>query len=227
MKKNKVFTLLFLSWLVVALAIFGIAAVLAPDVNSAGFWWRVMWTQVLNLVFWGGSIGWFTEDNDSTSMGVTPAVSLVSSVYVAISFLVMVLFYSSEVAGGISDAHLIIQIVAFVVAALIILRLGVAVHFTNKDLVIQKDAAISTLDLAQKIKSVEVDAAKTVAVELKRLREKVVYSLQNNNRLRSSKAYKDFVENVLDVIGAKTVVAKDVKALVRQIDLIQNEMKRK
>ena len=72
-----------------------------------------------------------------------------------------------------------------------------------------------------------MDAAKTVAVELKRLREKVVYSLQNNNRLRSSKEYKDFVENVLDVIGAKTVVAKDVKALVRQIDLIQNEMKRK
>lgn len=226
MKFKNPLLLVFLSWLVSALTIIGIALVISPDSYVDGFWYRVAWTEFLNVLFWLGNSGWFIENKNNSGMAVTPAINFFTSLYCIISFVLMLAFYEEESLYGMNKAHEIIQIIMFGVYALMMIRLQLAVHFADKDLLVSEKASISPLDLGQKIKKFENNCPKDVAKELKRLREKITYSLQNNNRIRTNEKYEKFVKNITNKIENNHISMKDIKDFMLTIDDLIHVTKR-
>ncbi len=224
-KKNPMF-LLGLSWFVAALAIFIIAVVVRPDVYIDGFWWRVAWIEFLNVLFWFGNSGWFVGYKKNATIALTPAVNLITSVYCVVSFLLIVGFWSDEAASGIRKIHLVIQVVLFALWALLMLRFLLAAHFADSGLEISDNAAMAPANLAQKIKSAETDYTGPVAQEIKRLRERIEYSLQNTNVVRTNHDYVNMVNDILTRLKNKKRTAQDVRKFIIVIDEIKQVTKR-
>ena len=218
MKFKNPLLLIFLSWLVSALAILGVAFAILPDTYVDGFWCRIAWTEILNMLFWVGSYGWFIENKNNTDMAITPAISFLTSVYCVLSFIFMLAFYKDESVNGFNKWHETIQIVLCAFYVLLIIRIKLAGHFADKDLVLSKDAYVSPLDLAQKIKCFEQDSQKELAKELKKLREKITYSLQNNNRIRTNEQYKKFAKELIGKINNRHISVKDVQNYIVEIE---------
>lgn len=225
MRIRNVRSLLVWSWLVAALAIVGIAFVISPAGADTGFWGRVAWIEFLNLLFWFGNINWFSETTENTDMAITPAVNVIISTYCVLSFLLVIGFYSSEAEFGLSKAHLVIQIVMLAVCALLYLRLQMAAHFADKDLIISADAAVSPLELANEIKNVEDDFSVSVKKDLKTLREKITYSIQNTNKVRTTYEYRKFAADVMDHINRSDFTSSNIKALLKDINTITHQTK--
>ena len=226
MKFKNPLLLIFLSWLVSALTIIGVAFVFSPDTYIDGFWYRVAWTEFLNILFWLGSSGWFVENKSNSGMAVTPATSFLTSVYCILSFVLMLVFYEEESIYGINKWHETIQIVLFGFYMLLMIRMQLVVHFADKDLVLSKDACMSPLDLAQKIRIFEKESSKDVARELKRLREKITYSLQDNNLIRTNEKYKKIVKNLTSKIENKHISIKEISEFIVMVENLKHITKR-
>ena len=226
MKIKSTLSILFLSYLVSALAILGIAFVICPDTYISGFWYRVLWTEILNILFWYGCSGWFKQSLEQNRFALVPVNSMLTFVYCAISLILVFSFYQTEKLNGLNDWHMILQIVIFAIYGLLLLRLQLAGHFADKDLVIQPDADISPLDLAHRIKIRESDYPKNVCVALKQLREKIAYSLQNTNKIRTNPEYKELVKSINDKLDKRKMTTDIVKQLNSQVEIIQHQTKR-
>ena len=226
MKFKNPLMLVFLSWLVAALTILGVAFVISPDTYIGGFWGRVAWTGILNALFWIGGSGWFVDEKENSRMAITPVTSFLTSLYCVISFVLMLAFYHDESVYGLNNAHVVIQIVLLGVYAVLALRLQLAVHFADKDLIISQTAAISPQDLCQKIKNTEKTCAKDVAKELKKLREKIMYSLQDNNRVRTNEQYKKLVKDLTAKINEKRISGKEISDFVVTVEDLAHAIKR-
>lgn len=223
--KNTSFILL-LSWLVSALAILGVGFVIQPSVYVNQFWYRVVWVEVLNLLFWWENSGWFTENKESTSTSFVPTISFFTSVYCIVSFILIVAFYEKEVVSRVDKIHLVMQILLFAAYSLFILRLQLSAHFADKDLSINTSAAISPMELGNQIKYVENDYSEDISKELKKLREKITYSLQNTNNIRMNNEYKNLVDSISSQISNQNITLENVKKFIVSVETIRNNVKR-
>ena len=226
MKLKNPLLLIFLSWLVSALIIVGIAFVIAPNTYVDGFWYRVAWTEFLNILFWIGNSGWFIENKTNSGMAITPAVSFLTSIYCILSLVLMLVFYDEESIYGLNKWHETIQIVLFGFYVLLIIRMHLATHFADKDLVLSKDASVSPSDLAKRIQFFEKSCSADIAKGLKILREKITYSLQDNNRIRTNETYKKLVKNLISKIENKHISTKEINEFITVVEDLIHTTKR-
>ncbi len=201
MKKNNPIILLVLSYFISAAAIIAIAFFIAPDnQDNSGFWYRVVWTEVLNILFWFGSSGWFAIGK-SEKTAITPSTSLLVTLVCFLSFSLMLIEYKFTDIEILHRYHIPLQIGLFVLCALLILGTNLSSHYASVGMDIPGDAAKSPNDLSDYLLSIEKTWAEigdeTLIIKIKTLREKVKYSFQNNAKTRTNPEYVSFCTTIL------------------------------
>lgn len=239
---------LFVGWLasISAIAVIAVIAVESEE-RSAFFWHRVLWTQFLaTLLFAAGlALTYRTSAQRAEAAradGALPALGLVVVGYAACSCVVMLVsMVLSDAEGSPSRSHLVVQICLAVVAVVLctwLLATGDAVaHELNR----WPQAVPAPPQLARQI-GIEEDRLKglgveweSLVVELKRLRERVSYSLSRRGSLAVTADYVAFTGKVVElcvklaaVSNAASIPAmvSQVRALQRDVDSIAQQVKR-
>lgn len=208
-----------IGWLVSALAIALIAPLLIPEESrSEHFWYRVAWTEALNLLCWGSAFVFLfisSVKNHSASRlgGVTPTISIVVGLYAALSFIVMVSLAFIPESVIPERIHWVVQIALFAITAILIIFLMVsrasetvgdvfesAISFTPKklhDLLSIQEMALNKPESSQ------------LRSSIKQLREILLYSITLNESLASNSEYE--------------LLCKEVEALCKQIETFNFE----
>jgi hypothetical protein len=202
MKIKNAFHFLLISWLISIVAIFGVSFALVHTVDdSQAFWYRVFWTAALNTIFWFGASGWFNIK--SAGIAIVPSLSFVIGLTCLFSFGLMLFAAFQPTFLNIQHYHIAAQIVLFALSALISTGLQVAGHYAATDTVLPPNAAKSplvlcdTLELLERSLSAHTSATDTkLAQNLKSLREKIRYSLQDSPKTRVNPEYVSFVGSV-------------------------------
>jgi len=204
MKKNNPIILLVLSYFISAAAIIAIAFFIAPNnQDNSGFWYRVLWTEILNILFWFGSSGWFAIGK-SEKTAITPSISLIVTLVCFLSFSLMLIEYKLTDIEILHRYHIPLQIGLFVLCALLILGTNLSSHYASVGMDIPDDAAKSPNDLSDFLLSLEKtlidigDDSKnsSLVVKIKTLREKIKYSFQDTAKTRTNSEYIIFCKSV-------------------------------
>jgi len=201
MKKNNPIIILILSYFISASAIIGIAFFVAPSSqDNSGFWNRVLWTEILNIIFWLGSSGWFTIGK-SEKIAITPSMSLMITLVCFSSFILMVTEYKFTDNEILHKYHIAFQIGLFAICGLLILGVNLTSHYAGVGMDIPADAAKSPNDLSDYLLSIEKTwteiGDENLIIKIKTLREKVKYSFQNNEKTRTNPEYVSFCTTIL------------------------------
>jgi len=202
MKTKNDFHFLLISWLISTAAIFGASFAFLHTVNdSQVFWYRVFWTAALNTIFWFGARGWFNIK--TMRMVIVPSLSLVIGLTCFLSFVVMLLFALYPGFINIQHYHIAAQIILFTLSALVAVGLQVAVHYAVADTELPPNAAKSPFVLCDSLELLERSISSPTSVvdlnlaqNLKSLREKIRYSLQDSPKTRANSEYASFVGSV-------------------------------
>ena len=207
MKKRPAFQYTILSgWLITALAIVLVAPLfVAEEYRSDYFWYRVLWTEVLCLLFWVSASFYFlvsSAQKDSVTRfgGIAPTVSIVTAVYALLSFSVMVIhafLYASDTTNRI---HWILQITFLAVAALSVVFLSVAREAATSRLAFDNAKAHSPKELhdllAVQETSLRSPASHELRASIKQLREALVYSLNESASLAERPDYQELCRGI-------------------------------
>lgn len=196
---------IFAGWIITALAIFLIASLIIPqESRSSYFWLRVIWTEMLGLLFWGSSafcifVSAVQKDSVSRFGGIAPTISIVTAIYAIISFSVMVGHSFVSESDGDSQWHLIIQIFVFSVAALLVVFLSISRAAATSGLGFDKTKASTPKDLHDLIAACESSLHGSATHELraviKQLRESL-YSLNESSTLAELPYYQNLCREI-------------------------------
>ena len=188
---------------VVCLAVFAIAFVMRPDnADETGFWYRVIWTELLCvLAFWGGSLLYSVK---KTVAPIGASVSIIICSICALSFLAMLVQYFMQSVEIVNKIHICFQIIIFVVGFLLVRGMFVAKQLGTEGMVVPKNAAVAPRDIVIKVKTVEKILSDSYSGELdslisqlKMLRERIEYSLQDNASVRMNDDYRILCEKAI------------------------------
>lgn len=207
MKKRPTFQYTILSgWLITALAIVLVAPLfVAEEYRSDYFWYRVLWTEVLSLLFWLSASFYFlvtSAQKDSVTRfgGIAPTVSIVTAVYALLSFSAMVIHAFLSASDTANRIHWILQIIFFAVAALSIVFLSVAREAATSGLAFDNAKALRPKELHDLLAVQETSFRSPVSHELrasiKQLREALVYSLNESASLAELPEYQDLCQEI-------------------------------
>jgi len=188
-------------WLVTALAAFLVGTILIPEGSrSAYFWHRLAWTELLVFLIWGSTGLYFlasdrAKDHVTRFGGIAPTISIVIALYAAASFVAMILHaFVPETNTG-DRIHLIVQIILFAAAALCVVFLSMARAGAAAGLAFDT-AKVKTprqlhdlLALREASVSDDSESAKAMRSSMKRLREALLYSLNESESLANSPDY--------------------------------------
>lgn len=206
---------LIAGWLVTAIAILSIAPLIIPEESrSSYFWLRVIWSEVLCFLFWGGASSYFfiaAKQNDSTTRfgGITPTISIITTAYAALSFLAMV-SHAYLANGDTSNRwHLIIQILLFAGTALTLVFLSISRAGATAGLSFDHSKAETPKTLHDLLAAHESALPNTsttnrTRIALKSLRETIKYSFNESSQLSELQGYQ--------------TLCNDVKALCQSIE---------
>ncbi len=192
-----------ISNILVCLAIFALAYVMQPEnATEKGFWYRVAWTELLCiLAFWGGSL-LYSVKKEIAPIGAS--VSVVVCSICALSFIAMLAQYVLQSVEVVSKIHICFQIIIFVSGILLIQGLFAAKEKGTEGTFVSKDAALAPRDIAIKIKYTEkiltdsyLGEFNSLTTQLKMLRERMEYSLQDNETVRTNVDYRNLSEKAL------------------------------
>lgn len=215
MRQGKAFKYsIFAGWIITSLAIFFIASLIIPqESRSSYFWLRVIWTEMLCLLFWGSSAFYIIvsaaqKDSVSRFGGIAPTISIVTAIYAIISFSVMVGHSFVPESDGASRWHLIIQIFVFAVAALLVVFLSISRAAATSGLGFDKTKASTPKELhdliAARESSLHGSATNELRVGIKKLRESLLYSLNESASLAELPDYQNLcrqIESLCDSIA--------------------------
>lgn len=207
MKQGKIFKYSIIAgWFITALAIFLIASLIIPqESRSSYFWLRVIWTEMLCLLFWGSSafhiiVSSAQKDSVARFGGIAPTISIVTAVYAIISFSVMIghSFVSENDAA--SRWHLIIQIFVFAIAALLVVFLSISRAAATNGLGFDKTKSSTPKELHDLIAACESSLRGSETKELragtKQLRESLLYSLNESASLAELPDYQNLCREI-------------------------------
>lgn len=219
-----------LSVLVSAITIVGISILIKPVNAGVDFWYRVIWVEILNILFWYSSKGWFCDDRRSTDAAITPLNNNITTIYCIVSFFSMLLFAKVENSTSFNKWHLVIQLFLLALYILLILRIQLAAHFNDKGVVNSKNIITeeSPLVIADKIKMIEKRVNSVdIKQELKTLREKLAYSLQDTLKTRSNMEYINLISDIRKTIfNQDNISIKNLIELQISVDIIAKSIKR-
>lgn len=206
MRQGKAFKYsIFAGWTITALAIFLIASLIIPqESRSSYFWLRVIWTEILCLLFWGSTAFYIIVSAQKDSVfrfgGIAPTISIVTAVYAIISFSVMVGNSFVSESDGTSRWHLIIQIFVFAVAALLIVFLSISRAAATSGLGFDKTKASTPKELYDLIAACESllhgSATNELRAVIKQLRESLLYSLNESASLAELPGYQNLCREI-------------------------------
>jgi len=207
MKKRQAFQYTILSgWFITALAIVLVAPLfVAEEYRSDYFWYRVLWAEVLCLLFWLSASFYFlisSAQKDSVSRfgGIAPTVLIVTAVYALLSFSVMVIHAFLSGSDTANHIHWILQVIFFAVAALSVVFLSVAREAATSGLAFDKAKAHSPKELHDLLAVQETSLRGPVTHELrgiiKQLREGLVYSMNESASLAELPDYQELCREI-------------------------------
>ena len=226
MRKGKTFQYsIAAGWLVTTLAAALVATILVPEESrSVYFWHRVCWTEFLIFLFWC-STGLYllasgkTKDHVTRFGGIAPTISIVTAIYVVLSFAVMMIHsFVPETDAG-NRIHLIAQIVLLAVAALCLVFLSMARAGATAGLDFDKSNAMTPrqlhdlLALHESSLPVEGESVRGLKASIKQLREALLYSLNESESLAQSTEYQSVsnkVQELCDSIEGQQNTNEDV-----------------
>ncbi len=207
MKQRQAFKYtLFAGWFITALAIVIVAPLIVIEENrSHYFWYYVIWTEVLCLLFWGSAsfyilVSAAQKDSVSRFGGITPAVSIITAAYAILSFFVMVMHAFMSGSDAASRIHWILQIVLFAVAALSIVFLAIARAAATTGLGFDMAKAMKPKELHDLValheSSLKCPSTYGLKSSMKQLREALMYSLNESTSLAELSDYQELCREI-------------------------------
>ena len=213
-----------LLFLIISLGILSISILIAPNqLNNIYFWITIGWLILLSGLNWFVSTFIFigAKDNSkSSTFGILPSLNIIVFIYSIFSGLFLITTWYFNDFNILSNNHLIIQIVFFVIISsltiLMFISSSAASVTENKNLT-PKNELLRTLKLYNTNKNINEDNIKLI----KELIEVINYSIPHLSKLNSEKNYillTDLIETNLN----KNLVNIDNNQLEKMILLAKN-----
>jgi len=212
--------ILYLALAISFIGIIAIAIVIAPHGDHVGkFWYGVAWSECLNLCFWFSLLTWTSQSKPLNFSGI-PSLSIIVTCTCLASFSLMIVDYVNA-SSFLHKYQIALQIILITFSILICLGIFLANHFARVDLGMQTNVAVSPLDLATILATIEKkiisiddsDSSKFLASNIKTLREKIKYSFQDTAKTRSNFVYKEFSLSIYELCNEinNSVVSKNIQ----------------
>jgi hypothetical protein len=233
---------------ILSLAIVLIAPLLVPaDSRSNYFWLRVVWTEVLNFLFWGSALFYIIESNSQKNSGtsyggIAPTLLLIISAYIILSFSAMVL-YALLFVGDLSNrVHWIAQIVLFASTSFSIVFILISRSTGTAGDTFDKEKAIAPKELHDLLAAQESffrsPESQSLRSGIKQLRELLTYSISESTSLAESPEYqelsfeiKNFCISLTNLQESDTeklsCLKETITKLVRKTKLVSTQMIRR
>jgi len=210
MQNRKTFTYsLFAGWLIVGLAIVLVVAIIIPvNKRSDYFWYKVVWTELLNLLFWGSATFYILvsgTQNDSVTRfgGVAPTISIVTALYAVLSFSVMAIHAFIPENDIVNRVQWILQIILFAMAALSVVFLSISRAAATSGLAFDRTKALTPKELhdflAVHESSLRSSATQNLKSSIKQLRETLIYSLNECASLTELSDYQELTREIKEL----------------------------
>ncbi|HOV89407.1 MAG TPA: hypothetical protein PKW07_01680 [Syntrophorhabdaceae bacterium] len=207
MKHRQAFKYTILAgWFITALTIFLVATLIVPEeIRSGYFWYRVIWAEVLCLLFWGSAsfyilVSVAQKDPVTRFGGIAPTISIVTSTYAILSFSVMVIHTFMSEGDTANRVHWILQIVFFAVAALSVVFLSISRAAATSGLGFDGANALTPKELHDLLvvheSSLRSPATQSLKASIKQLREALIYSLNESASLADLSDYQDLSREI-------------------------------
>lgn len=208
-------------WLIIALAIIFVAPLIVPyDHRSDYFWYRLIWTEILWLLFWL-SLSIYTTQKDSTTRfgGIAPTICLVVSTVTILSFTLMIASSSLPNYDPTGRWHMALQIIFFAVAGLAVVFLSISRAGAAEDLrcPVQETPTPKQLHdlLALQESSLHTSSSTPLRNSIRRLRETLLHSLNESLSLYNHAEYRELSR---DVLALRDSLAEITRANEQQFD---------
>jgi hypothetical protein len=226
---GKTYKLLILSCLISAFAILAISFFIGPkDGDTSTFWYRVAWTEILNIIFWFGTSNWFITD--SSKSAITPAISVFTSILCFISFGLMLIEHKFTDIDFMHNYHIAMQIGLFAFYILLVIGFNLAGHYGNYEMMIPADAAKSPSELSDYLFSIEKTLYNNpdqnvvnLATRIKNFREKIKYSFQDTAKTRMNSDYQELSSSTLNFCSSLEENLSDKKISAEKINYFETE----
>ncbi len=213
-----------LLFVVISLGILLISILIAPDqLNNIYFWFTVGWLILLAGLNWFVSTFIFigAKDNSkSSSFGILPSLNIIVFLYsIFSSFFLISTWYFNDF-NILSNSHLIIQIVLFVIISSLTILMFIssnAASVNENQNLISKDELLRILKLNISNKSINENKIQLI----KELIEIISYSIPHTSRLNSEKNY-ILLTNLIEGNLNQNVQNIDIDKLEKMISLAKN-----
>ena len=223
MESNKVYKYsLIAGWAIVSLAILFLALLFVAEENRSPYFWpRVIWSEVLFSIFWGGLSAYFLAaskwgDSSARYGGITLALSFATCTYAILSFVILVAHAYLANSGPADRWHLAPQIILFAGAATTLVFLSVSRAVAADGLSFDHAKGETPKALHDLIAAHETELPNTVVTirlrhALKALREAIVYSINEHPSLLELADYRGLCNDVKTLCGALEVLDRATK----------------
>tara|TARA_Y100000385_G_C12854373_1_gene534516 strand:+ start:82 stop:741 length:660 start_codon:yes stop_codon:yes gene_type:complete len=212
-----------LLFLVISLGILAIAILLAPNqLSNIYFWITIVWLIILSLLNWFASTFIFIASNEnlkSSTYGILPSLNIIIFIYSIFSAIFLILTWYSNDFGILSNSHLILQIIIFIIVSSLSILMFISSKASSVDEsnLTSKDELLSILKLLLSKNNLEEDITNSI----KELIETINYSIPHLTKLKSENNYIKLAEGVKkNFISNK--ISKDKKILYKLISLAKN-----
>jgi len=197
---------LVLGWCVTALAAALVPLLIVPEASrSMYFWPRVFWSEALLFLIWAcfalySLLPFAANKAPSRFGGITPSIALVVLSYAFLSYRAMMIdTFFPQGLMFIRHAHLVFQIALFAVAAVTIALLCFARSLAagNRPSLATEETPRALHDLlAEKESSLGSPTLGRLKAAVKRLREMLLYSLNESVTWRNPGTYRAIADDV-------------------------------
>lgn len=194
-----------------AVALVGVATLFVPEESrSPYFWQRVLWAEFLALLWWGGLTGFLFPSSRKSKLGargfagISPALFIVISGYVLISFVAMLVHASVGESDFSNRLHMILQICGGAGLGILAVFFMITKAAATEQAVFDESSCAKPLALCDLLAMHEsrlaslssVDQSQSLRKAIKRIREAIKASLHESTACSESADYQSFASDI-------------------------------
>ena len=231
MQNRKSFTYsLFAGWFIVGISLVLVAAIIIPeDSRSDYFWYRIIWTEILNLLFWGSAAFYVLmsgaqRDSVTRFGGVAPTISIVTALYAFLSFSVMAIHAFIPANDVANRVHWILQIMFLAIAGLSVVFLSISRAAATSGLGFDRTKALPPKELHDLLavheSSLRHSETRNLRSNIKQLRETLIYSLNECASLADILDYQQLAREIQDFCASIAELSSASESPVDKLDAL-------
>lgn len=231
MQNRKTLTYSLLAgWFIVGLAIVLVAAIIIPeDSRSDYFWYKVVWTEMLNFLFWGSTAFYVLvpgtqKDSVTRFGGVAPTISIVTALYAVLSFSVMSIHAFMPESDIVNRVHWILQIILFAMTALTVVFLSISRAAATSGLGFDRTKALPPKELHDLLavheSALRNSATRNLKRNIKQLRETLIYSLNECASLADLLDYQQIAREIKEFCASIAELASTSESQADRLDAL-------